>query len=267
MKMNIIDGQNKVVGSKDLPRQFSEEIREDIIRRAFIVLRSHKRQRYGAAPEAGKRHSTKLSRRRRDYKGSYGLGISRVPRKVHTKSGTRFNWVGAKMPGTVGGREAHPPKASKIWWLKINDKERKKAIRSALSACLAKDLVVKKHRCPANYPFIIDSSSEELSKAKDVVKFLENLGFSEEIERCREKNIRAGKGKMRGRKYKKKKGVLFVVSKECNLMKAANNIPGTDVADVKDINVELLAPGSHPGRLALFTKSAIEKMEKENLFF
>ncbi len=41
---------------------------------------------------------------------------------------------------------------------------------------------------------------------------------------------------------------------------------GIDVVTVSRLNAELLAPGTHPGRLCIFTKSAIEKIEKENLF-
>jgi large subunit ribosomal protein L4e len=44
-------------------------------------------------------------------------------------------------------------------------------------------------------------------------------------------------------------------------MSAARNLPGVDVVLVKDLNVELLAPGAKPGRLTVFTKSAIEYLE------
>ncbi|MBR9691209.1 50S ribosomal protein L4, partial [Candidatus Woesearchaeota archaeon] len=70
----------------------------------------------------------------------------------------------------------------------------------------------------------------------------------------------------RGRKYKKKKGILFVVSKDCSLEKAARNIPGIDIAVVNSLNAKLLAPGAVPGRLTLFTEAAIDKLEKEKLF-
>ena len=49
-------------------------------------------------------------------------------------------------------------------------------------------------------------------------------------------------------------------------MKAAANIPGVDVVLVKNLNAEMLAPGGKAGRLTLFTKSALDVMEKENLF-
>ena len=71
---------------------------------------------------------------------------------------------------------------------------------------------------------------------------------------------------MRGRKYKRKKGMLIVVSDDCKLIKAASNIAGLDVVDVKKINAELLAPGAKPGRLTLWSESALDGMEKEKLF-
>jgi large subunit ribosomal protein L4e len=267
MKLKIFSKDNKELGSLELPIQFSEEIRTDIIKRAVQVIQANRRQPYGSDPRAGMKSSAKLSRRRRDYKTSYGHGISRVPRKILSARGSRFNWVGAFAPGTVGGRRAHPPKAEKQWDKKMNTKERRKAIRSAMSATVLKDLVSKRgHKVPDNYPFIIDSSFEEISKTDEVKKIFTLLGLENELERVSERKIRAGKGKMRGRKYKNKVGPLIVVSNPCNLQKAARNLLGVEVRSVRSINAELLAPGTDCGRLTLWTKSAIEKIEKEKLF-
>jgi large subunit ribosomal protein L4e len=71
---------------------------------------------------------------------------------------------------------------------------------------------------------------------------------------------------MRGRKYKRAKGPLIVVSGACKLQHAAKSIPGVDVIGVKYLNAELLAPSAKPGRLTVFTDAAIEKMIKEKLF-
>jgi large subunit ribosomal protein L4e len=59
---------------------------------------------------------------------------------------------------------------------------------------------------------------------------------------------------------------LFVVSGECKFAKACGSIPGVEVVAVKKVNAELLAPGTHAGRLTIFTDKAVEIMEKENLF-
>jgi len=267
MKVKILNLKNEAVGAIELPLQFDEEFRPDLIKRAVLAMQANRRQTYGADKTAGKKYSVRISKKRRDYRGSYGIGISRVPRKIISRRGTRINWVGAFAPGTVGGRRAHPPKAEKNWSQKINKKENKKAIRSAIACVMIKDVVRNRgHLVPENWPFVIVDDFEKIDKTKTVVGCLNKLGLKKELERASKKRIRAGKGTMRGRKYVKKKGILFVVSKECNLKKSARNIPGADVVEVNGLNAELLAPGAMPGRLTIFTKSAIEKIGREKLF-
>jgi large subunit ribosomal protein L4e len=248
------------------PEQFNEEIRLDLIKRAVLAIQTHDAQPYGAMEEAGKQHVTELSRRRRDYKTSYGHGISRVPRKIHSRNGTRMNWVGALAPGTVGGRQAHPPKPYKVVAEKINRKERRKAIRSALSASIKKDLVEKRGHKFTEYPLIVEDKAEKIEKTKDALSMLEKLGLNEELVRSSVKTIRAGRGKRRDRKYKKRKGPLIVVSDKCPLIKAAQNIAGVDIVEVQNINAELLAPGAIAGRLTIYTEGAIKKMNEQKLF-
>ena len=50
------------------------------------------------------------------------------------------------------------------------------------------------------------------------------------------------------------------------MIKSASNIPGIDIIDIKNINVELLAPGTIPGRLTLYTENAVETLIKDKLF-
>lgn len=267
MKLPIFNLQNQRTSEKELPKQFSEPYRPDLIKRAVLTLQANHRQPYGAFPEAGKRHSAKLSRRRRNYRGAYGLGISRVPRKILTRRGTRFFWVGAISPPMRGGRRAHPPKAEKNWHQKINKKENQKAIRSALAATLNKSLVEKRgHFLPLDYPFIISSEIEKLAKTKELKEALKRLALQKELQRSSIKKIRSGQGKLRGRKYQKKKGLLIVVGDDCPLLKAAQNIPGLDIVKARQLNAELLAPGALPGRITLYTETALHCLEKERLF-
>lgn len=267
MKLKIFAKDGSEKGSIELPKVFNELVREDVIRRAVTVIQANKRQAYGADPEAGKRVSAKLSRRRHDYRCSYGHGISRVPRKIMSRRGTRFNWVAALAPGTVGGRRAHPPKSDKKYSLKLNKKERLLGIRSALSASIDKDIVSKRgHKTPELYPFVLDSDFEKISKTKELQESFLKLGFSEELKRTSVRKVRAGKGKMRGRRYQNKTGPLLVVSEKSELEKATRNIPGFDCVTISNLNAEILAPGGEPGRLVLFSKSAIEKIIKEKMF-
>ncbi|MBW2979999.1 50S ribosomal protein L4 [Candidatus Woesearchaeota archaeon] len=267
MKVSVLSSSKEKKKEIDLPSQFGEEIRPDLILRAVLAVQSNKRQPYGASPEAGKRASAIISKRRHDYRGSYGFGISRTPRKILSRRGTRMYWVGAVAPGTVGGRRAHPPKAEKNYSQKINKKERRKAIRSAIAATIAKDLVEQRgHKVPADYPFVLESKIEDTKKTKDIMNLFEKIGLKGELERSSIKTIRAGRGKSRGRKYKRRVGPLFIVSKGCKLMKSADNIPGVDIVEVKNINAEILAPGAVPGRLTIWSEAAIEKLGKEKLF-
>jgi len=268
-KMNLIirSKTNQEKGTTELPVQFQESIREDLIRRAVLAEQSAQRQPYGANPRAGKRASAELSRRRKKYRGSYGQGISRVPRKILSRRGTRMMWVGAVAPGMVGGRRAHPPKAEKIWEQKMNKKEWKKALRSALAGTLQILLVQSRgHTPPKDYPFILETACESIEKTQEVKQLFHTLGVTPELERAKHKTVRAGKGKMRGRKYRKKKGPLIVVADTCPLAKAGRNIPGVDVIILSELQVSHLAPGTHVGRLTFFTQHAIEKVGKESLF-
>lgn len=266
MKVDILTLTNTNAGKKDLPAQFSEPVRQDLVKRAVEVIQSHERQPYGAKPTAGKRASAEISRRRRDYKTSYGIGISRVPRKIMSHQGTRFNWVGAFAPGTVGGRRSHPPKEFKIWDKKINRKERRKAIRAALAATMNKTLVQERgHVVPTVYPFIVESKLETIRKTSELIQAFEKLGLGAELERSSVRHVRAGIGKLRGRRYQRRKGPLVVVSNNCPLLDI-QNVPGVDVVRVDQLSADILAPGADVGRLTLFTEAAIERLSAERLY-
>ena len=254
-------------GEVTLPFQFKEEIRPDVIKRAFLAQESHKLQPYGTDPAAGNKHAVELSKRRRKYRGVYGRGRSRTPRKVMWRRGTQFSLEGAMAPFAKGGRRAHPPMVEKKIKERINKKERRLAIRSAITCTTVKELVGKKHALEkTNLPIIIESKAEKLDKSKNVLGMLLKLGLKQEMERVKDKRIRAGRGKMRGRKYKKKVGPLIVTSEGCPLTRSAKNLPGVQTISVKRLNVSALAPGSHPGRLTIFTQGAVKKLGEEELF-
>jgi len=118
----------------------------------------------------------------------------------------------------------------------------------------------------AKRAFIIESDFETVKTTKAAINILLKLGLEKELERSSIKKIRPGRGKIRGRGYKKKKGLLIVVSGKCALYNSAKNIPGVDVVSVESLNAELLAPGCMPGRLTMFTDKAIERLTKEKLF-
>ncbi|MFH1823391.1 MAG: 50S ribosomal protein L4 [archaeon] len=257
MKADILDKTGKGIKKIDLPKVFDTRIREDVMHRAYIV--GLKKQPFGAYKLAGMEVSAqgKQSHRRNKYKTLYGKGISRIPRKTMSRRGDQFYWVGAYVPGTVGGRKAHAPKVlARV--LKINKKEKKLAIQSAIAATASKEFINKKYpklNLKLNPPFIIDSVLLK-EKNKDIVNALsEIMGF--EIKRT--KKIRAGKGKMRGRKYKKQTKVLLVTS-EKEIGKRLGNY-GLDLSTAKNLNVGILATGGVPGRLTVYTSEAIGELK------
>ena len=251
MKLKILSTTKTESGSIEMPEQFYEPLRTDLITKSFLIIQDNSRQTYGADLEAGKKVSAELSRRRKKYRGSYGFGISRVPRKILSRRGTRMSWVGAFAPGTVGGRRAHPPKSSKIWTLKMNKTENRKAIRSAITATINPELVKERgHIAPSDYPFIIDDKIISITKTKELKAILEKLGFKEELIRAKE---RESKG-------------LLLVTTDTSPKKAFSNIPGFEVVSIDALNTEVLAPGGNPGRLTLFTTSAIKELAETKLY-
>ncbi|MFC4551970.1 MULTISPECIES: 50S ribosomal protein L4 [Halorussus] len=245
MQATIRDLDGEDAGSVDLPAVFEETVRPDLIERAVQAAQANRKQDYGADDYAGMRTSAESP-------GS-GRGMAHVP---------RTNGQGARVPQTVGGRKAHPPKEEKDRSLNINKKERKKAVRSAVAATADADLVAERgHRFDEDLdlPLVVSDDFEELVKTQEVVSFLEAVGVADDIARAEDnKSVRAGQGKLRGRKYKTPKSVLFVTGDEPS--RAARNLAGADVATASEVNAEDLAPGAHPGRLTVWTESAIEEV-------
>jgi len=264
MKVDVFDLSGKIVEKIELPKVFSNQVREDLIRRAVLASQSKMRQPYGTDPEAGQRSSAGYHGYRRHRYTMMNREMARMPR-LHGKTVPFLQWRPRIVPQAVKGREAHPPKVEKKWKLKINDKERKKAIISAIAATAVKEFVAKRgHRFDGEVPIVVDDKIQGFKKSKEVVNFLVKLGLAKELERLEEKKIRAGKGGSRGRKYKRKIGPLFVITEDKGISKAVNNLSGIHVVRVENLSATHLAPGTHPGRLTIFTKSAIEKLRKSD---
>ncbi len=245
MKTNVYDLNGSAMKEIDLPKVFSTPVREDMIRRAVIAAQANSRQVYGSNPLAGKRTSahyhgvkdTRYSMKNRE--------MARAPR-LHGKTVPYMLLRARFAPHTVGGREAHPPKVEKVWKQKINKKEKRLALASAIAA--AKSTVIA-------------DNIENISKTKELEKILTNL-FGKELDRAKVKKVRAGKGKRRGRKYKKKKSLLIVVAEDREIRKSGNNLPGIDIARINQLSVELLAPGASVGRKVLWSESALKMLDE-----
>ncbi|MFB6252440.1 MAG: 50S ribosomal protein L4 [Halobellus sp.] len=245
MKATIRDLDGEDAGTLDLPEVFETVFRPDLIERAVVAAQANRKQAYGADPFAGLRTPAESF-------GS-GRGMSHDPRE---------NGRARRVPHTVGGRKAHPPKAEKDQGKDINDKERKLAVRSALAATTDEELVRERgHQFDddVDLPLVVADDFEDLVKTREVVELLDALGVHADIERSDEnRKVKAGQGKARGRKYTRPKSILFVTSDEPS--KAARNLAGADVVTASDVSAEDLAPGTQAGRLTLFTESAVEEV-------
>lgn len=249
MKAMVYGLDGKAVGEVDLPAVFAEEYRPDVIRKAVNVAQANRRQPYGASPLAGRMHSTQSTRP--------GRGMSRIRR---LRAGSKA----AGVPSVAGGPKAHPPKAERSFKEKVNDKERRKAIRSALAATGRLETVRSRgHRFEdrVTFPLVVDDALDAVKETAKLSEILDKLGLGPDLERARSgRRLRAGRGKLRGRPYKIPRSVLLVTGARVPVHRAAANIVGVEAASVRELDAETLAPGGDPGRLAVFTRSAIEAL-------
>ena len=265
--VEITDGKNLT-----LPSVFESEIREDLVRSAVHASRANRRQAYGhnehdgkRAPQPGMKHSV-------EWWGK-GRGVSRIMRKTGQRTG-------AQNPHTRGGRRAHGPKVAKDWSQKLNSKQRTLARNSAIAASINPEMFSSSGHIfddKVRFPIVIDGYKESRGESTEkydleslplqnstrkFVAMMKGLGLGEDLDRAKSgRTIRAGKGTMRGRKYRTPKSLLLVVAGRDGLHKAARNVPGVDVVAAKDLCAEDLAPGGDMGRLTVWTKAAIEAME------
>lgn len=231
-----------------LPDIFLTEYRPDLIKKSFNIFHTNNRQPYGSDIFAGTKHATASIGK--------GRGMSRVPRLTQGRSA-------ALAPCVVGGRRAHPPRAERNWTEKINKKEKIFAKKSAIAATVNKELVSQRgHKFDNNIflPIIVDDKFEKIKKTKDVISFFKKIGIYDDVIRANNgKHIRAGKGKIRGRKYKTPKSIL-IISKDSETLNNSNNLVGVDIVSEKNLNIGHLAPGGIAGRLTIFTKSALKQL-------
>ena len=247
---NVYSVKGEVSGTIDVPEVFSSEYRPDVIKKAILAAAANKRQPYGPNERAGMRHSVST--------WGKGRGVARVQRIKAGKKAT-------ESPNNVSGRRAHPPRPERIWDQKINKKEAKIARYSAIAATGCADCVRERgHQFDdsVSFPVVIEDEFQNLASTSEINEILENIGVGYDIERAKEgRKIRAGRGKMRNRRYRTPVSILIVVSeREAPLFKGASNLPGVDVETVDTLSASILAPGGDAGRLTVYTKSAISRM-------
>ncbi|ORD98492.1 RL4A [Hepatospora eriocheir] len=111
-----------------------------------------------------------------------------------------------------------------------------------------------------SFPIVVDDSISTITKTKDALKLLVNLGLGDDLKKVKDsKTITSGKGKWRNRKYTERVGLLLVHDGETE-MKAFSNITGVELAKVDSLNLLTLCSGGRLGRLIVYTKSAFMKL-------
>jgi large subunit ribosomal protein L4e len=247
----IFDLDGKAVGKLRVPAVFKTPLRPDVIKRAVVAIQSRRFQPQGRDPFAGKRRSFESL--------GAGHGMARFPR---LKAGGQRAVFAV---GTVSGRAANPPVAGKKIVKKLPRKEMRLALRSALAATGSKQLVSSRGHLAQDvrdFPLVILDDIQGLKKTSEVEEAFLKLGVWPDVYRVKESyKERAGKGKRRGRRMKHAVGPLLIIAENQGVAQAARNLPGVDVSQINNLNVELLAPGTHPGRLTVWAKSAFEKLD------
>ncbi|KAL5984012.1 60S ribosomal protein L4 [Asimina triloba] len=246
------DGPNAL----PLPAVMTASIRPDIVNFVHSNISKNHRQPYAVSKRAG--HQTSAE--------SWGTGraVSRIPRVPG--GGTHRAGQGAFGNMCRGGRMFAPTKIWRRWHRKINVNQKRFAVVSALAASAVPSLVLARgHRIDSvpEIPLVLGDSAEAVEKTSAAIKILKQVGAYPDAEKAKDSlSIRAGKGKMRNRRYINRKGPLIVYGTEgSKLVKAFRNIPGVDVAHVDRLNLLKLAPGGHLGRFIIWTKSAFEKLD------
>ncbi|MBT4376362.1 50S ribosomal protein L4 [archaeon] len=257
---NLLSVDGKKKSTINLPKCFSEIVRESLIQK--IIEAKKVTQPYGPSPVAGNQYSASgvLKHHRKVWKSQYGRGMSRIPRKTMSRKGSQFNWVGATVPNTRGGRRAHPPKSmSMINNARVNKRELRLAIISAISASANAKYLIKRYdtlkgQKIENVPFVVESKLVSL-KTKDLIKSLQNILGNLFYLAEKKKSIRNGIGKLRGRKYKKNLGLLIVLGNDEKLKSSL-----FDVQTVGKLGINDLANGG-AGRLVVYTEKAIKDLQ------
>ena len=260
-KVNVYNLEGEKKDLVDKPPIFYINTRKDVIQMASSVSQSKNKQIQGRDKGAGLKNISES--------WGTGHGMSRAPRRKGSGFPTARN-VG-RVPFAKGGRRTHPIKTEKKINKKINKKVNKLSIIFAISASGDKKWVNSRGYNTENVPeipLVIDDKIQTIKKTNRIYSILNTLGLKNELLKIKNsKKIRAGRGKLRGRKYKNKKGILIIIKDDFGIKKASRNIPGTDVKTIQTLSINDLAPGGSPGRLILWTQSAFNELNNFEVNF
>lgn len=238
-----------------VPAVFSAPIRPDIVHSVFTRVNKNKRQAYSVNVMAGKQGSSE----------SWGTGraVARLPRIGG--GGTHASGSGARANMARGGNMFAPTKIWRRWNVRVNHNEKRYATASAIAASGVTSLVLARgHRVEQvqELPLIVSNEIESIQKTKEAVAALKAVGAGSDILKVvKSKKLRAGKGKMRGRRTTQRRGPLVVYAQDNGIVKALRNVPGVETTPVTALGLLQLAPGAHLGRFVIWTQGAFEALD------
>lgn len=164
-----------------------------------------------------------------------------------------------------GGRMFAPTKTWRRWHRRINQNQRRYAMCSALAATALPALAMARgHRIDnvGEVPLVVDNAIESLTKTRDAVKLLKALNAYDDVLKSKaSRKIRSGKGKLRNRRFIRRKGPLVIYNEDQGITRAFRNLPGVDLLKVDRLNLLLLAPGGHMGRFCIWSRGAFDKLD------
>lgn len=218
-------------------------------------MAKNSRQAYAVNIRAGKQVSA----------SSWGTGraVARIPRVGG--GGTSRSGQGAFGNMCRGGRMFAPTKTWRKWHRKINTTQKRYAVASAVAATAVPALLMARGHKIDNVPevpLVLDDAIENVAKTSAAKDVLNAVGGLDDVTKVVDsKKIRAGKGKMRNRRYVMRRGPLVIYSKNDGIEKGFRNLPGVELCSVERLNLLQLAPGGHMGRFCIWSKSAIEALD------
>jgi len=245
----------EAAGQVTLPAVFKAPIRPDVVNFVHTNMAKNARQAYAVHKHAG--HQTSAE--------SWGVGraVARIPRV--RGGGTHRSGQGAFGNMCRGGRMFAPTKAWRRWHRPINQNQRRYAVCSALAASALPALVMARgHRVDSvnEVPCVSTDAIESITKTKAATELLQKIGAFDDVQKCKDsKKIRAGKGKMRNRRFRMRRGPLIVYNSDNGISQAFRNLPGVETISVDRLNLLKLAPGGHLGRFCIWSQSAFEKLD------
>lgn len=159
-----------------------------------------------------------------------------------------------------------PTKVWRRWHRRTNINQKRFAICSAIAATSVPALVMSKGHCimgTPEVPLVVGDAIQDYKKTKEAVRFLKCFKAWEDIKKVyKSHRKRAGKGKMRNRRFVKRLGPCIIYDKDNGLKRAFRNIPGVTLMNVAKLNLIRLAPGGHVGRFCIWTESAFRKLDE-----